>query len=811
MAGRHDEAIEAGLVAEQWFLSNGDEEGHARLCVNLGNVYQRLDQHARSLQYQEEAIRYFTKTSHEQALGQIYLNAGNSLAWLHRFEQADDSYAFSEQIGERLALSDLVAQARYNRAYLYFLRGRNMQAVEQFGKLRVFFEESGSHRHTALCDLDETEIYLQMNLPNEAARLARRAAGAFESLEMRYERARATTFLGIALTQNRQFGDALQIFRSAQSLFEEEHNHHWVALLKFYRAEVLYAVGRLWEARSLAASAHETFSASGVETQRIASMILLGRVALDLNRQEEVANYAPAILQSATQRSNPLLLFPCYAFSGYAAERAGHFDEAQRLYQLAAQEIENRSTHLHHDELRIPFYPEKQAVYEALVRLALRDAAQPELTTAYVRCQQAKSTAMVDLVLHHLPSIRSHGDQTLLSRISRIRDELNSSYLRLRSDQAGMPPLTNLSSIQIKESELLRSLQELAEVDPQYVSLQCSSSAALERLQSVLPADRTVVEFFTLDNEVVAFVVSRDRARIFRHLSPLSRVRYLEDQLRSHFAKVSSISRQGCDELAISPEFANAQLAELYSRLIQPIRDAIHTPGLVIVPHGVMHYIPFAALFDGKDYLLDQFNISHTPSALFLRSSLNRKPLKAERPLIFGQPVSSADEEFIALQKVAPDAEQCTGTGFVRDRIVKEPLCREFVHLSTDVEFRLDNPMFSCLRCADSWVTAVDLFSTSCRTNLVTLSGNKSGFNPAAGPESMMAITEAFLYAGARSVLTTLWNVDRGTAGDFVEAFYREWRAGAAKCEAVRSAALSVRQKRMHPFFWASYILIGEY
>ena len=50
MAGRHDEAIEAGLLAEQWFLSNGDEEGHARLCVNLGNVYQRLDQHARSLQ-----------------------------------------------------------------------------------------------------------------------------------------------------------------------------------------------------------------------------------------------------------------------------------------------------------------------------------------------------------------------------------------------------------------------------------------------------------------------------------------------------------------------------------------------------------------------------------------------------------------------------------------------------------------------------------------------------------------------------------------------------------------------------------------
>jgi tetratricopeptide (TPR) repeat protein len=284
MVGRYDEAIGVGWIAQQWFQSNADDEGLARLCVNMGTMYQRLDQHALGLEYHEKAIQYFTKTNNEQALGQAYLNAGNALGCIDRFEEADLAYGFSEQIGERLGLSNLVTQARYNRAYLYFLRGRNMQAVEHFGKLRVFFKENASHRHAALCDLDETEIYLQLNLPNDAARLARSAMESFANLNMSYEFAKASVFLGIALTQNRQFGDALQVFRRGQTLFEQENNQYWVALVKLYRAEVLYAVGRLWEARALAAAAHDAFAGMGIVSKRVVSMILLGRVALDLNQ-----------------------------------------------------------------------------------------------------------------------------------------------------------------------------------------------------------------------------------------------------------------------------------------------------------------------------------------------------------------------------------------------------------------------------------------------------------------------------------------------------------------------------------------------
>jgi CHAT domain-containing protein len=810
MVGRYDEALEAGLEAEKWFVANGDDEGYARLCVNLGNVYQRLDQHLRSIQYQQTAIEYFSRTGNEQALAQTYLNLGNSLSWLQQFERSDHAYRTSEAIGERLGLTDLVTQARYNRASLYFLRGRNMEALERFSELRELFTKANSARHAALCDLDETEIYLQLNLPNDAARLARSAMESFRRLAMPYEYAKATSSLGIALAQNRQFGDALQVFRSAQYAFEKENNAYWVALCALYRAEVLYAIGRLWEARSLAASAHEKFAGLGVESKRIVAIILMGKIALDLNQRDQAITYARSVLEWAARETNPLLLFPCYAFGACVADRREDAEEAQKLYERAADEIESRRTQFAHDDLRIPFFPDRQAVYESLVGLTLRGGDGPDvLAKGYAWCERAKSVGMVNLLTHHWTSIRTHGNEELLSRVNRIRDELNSSYLRLRSNDVRTPSVSSVSSIQVQESELLRSLRELSKADPQYASLQKVSIATLEHLRAAMPDDATLLEFFNVGNEVLAFAVSTGQARVFRHLAPLARIRYLENQLRQHFQKAGVISRKG--DTPHSGKFANSLLAQLYSHLLEPLLEAIQTPDLIIVPHGITHYIPFAALFDGENYVLDSFNISYLPRASLLTGSRNPPPpAQRARPVIAGRPASSGDEEYSAIGDAVRDAEWRTGANFTRDQLLEAGLCCEFVHISTDVMHRQDNPMFSSIRCADSWVSLVDLYSMRCETSLLTLNGMLSGLNPAAGADSLAALMEALLYAGARSVLLNLWNVDRKTCGEFMGWFYRSWRSGQTKAAAVRQAAMAVRQHRPHPVYWAPYILVGQ-
>src|SRR4030095_1633924 len=128
-------------------------------------------------------------------------------------------------------------------------------------------------RHYALCDLDEAEIYLQLNLSADAATLAVRAAAQFAKLGHRYEQAKATAFHGVALIQMRRFSDALEAFRSSQDIFELERNEYWMGLLNLYRGEVHLSLERYWEAQALVTQAKKTFDQLSIPSKRIFSLV----------------------------------------------------------------------------------------------------------------------------------------------------------------------------------------------------------------------------------------------------------------------------------------------------------------------------------------------------------------------------------------------------------------------------------------------------------------------------------------------------------------------------------------------------------
>src|SRR5262249_34977459 len=151
-------------------------------------------------------------------------NLGNALGEIDEFEKSDQMYASAINLSEKLGLTDLSIQAEYNRAYLHYLRGRYSDALEAFSHLRRAFEKERSSRYYALCAVDEAEFYLQLNLSRDAAALAIRSADQFDKLGFRYEQAKATSLYGVALIQLRRFAEALEAFRTAQTIFESENN-----------------------------------------------------------------------------------------------------------------------------------------------------------------------------------------------------------------------------------------------------------------------------------------------------------------------------------------------------------------------------------------------------------------------------------------------------------------------------------------------------------------------------------------------------------------------------------------------------------
>src|SRR5213594_719006 len=350
--GRLQEALGVASTAEQWFAENDDEQGRARLFTNLGIIYHRLDEHTQGVEYYGKAAAIFEKLGDKRALAQTCNNLGNVLSMLDQFEQSDNFYDRAEKLSEELKLAHLVAQASYNRAYLQYLRGRYSEALHSFSRLRQRFERAGSHRHCALCDLDEAEIYLEINLSQDASILAERAVEEFRLIGMPYEQAKAASFYGVALMQMQRFDEALDAFQSAQEIFEEEGNLYWIGVLDLYRAEVHLSMNRPSEAQSLARQTKLAFEELAIPSKEIFSLVLLGRAAIALNDLQAAETSATEISKLIQTTKMPLVLLPYHVLCGEIAERMQRWDDALLHYERGAEELEKHQTRLHHDDLR---------------------------------------------------------------------------------------------------------------------------------------------------------------------------------------------------------------------------------------------------------------------------------------------------------------------------------------------------------------------------------------------------------------------------------------------------------------------------
>ena len=808
-SGRYADAFSVAQIAGQWLKEHDDEDGYARICTGVANAYARLGQYQRSSEYYGIAAHVFEEIGDSAALAKVYVGLAYVLYRLDQYERSDAMYEQAEQVSREMQLDALEEQAKYNRAYLYYLRGLYCQALQGFSRIRQ--QLTSSSRHIALCTLDEAEIYLQLNLSKEAATLANRAIGQFNQIGMRYEEAKARTFYGVALMRMRRFGEALDILRTAQNGFEHEGNDYWIALLDVQAADVHLALQHYHEARSLAAKARQRFETLGIPSGRMLSLVLLVRIAIALDEVTTAEEHLAQISSITDYTRIPLLFFPYQLLCGQVAEIKGLRKQAERAYSLAAEDLEQHQTRLPRADLTVTFLESRNHVYEALVRLNL-ETEDESVSTAFSWCERAKSRGLVELLAQHLPSVQARAEDSLRRRIDRLREELNVHYMRSKPETRSRHAVLNFEAIVTREQEIACALREAAIKDSEYVSLQQVNVAGLEDVQQFISDRTTLIEYFITQQELIAFVVSRRTASV-RRLAAAALVRALHEKLSFQL-----------DNLLLGREFIRAHseqvlevtthyLQALHKALFEPLLAEISTPHIIIVPHGCLHRLPFHAFYDGSCYLSDQFEITYAPSASVLRYCMAKPDVVDLKPLIVGVADTNAprvDFEVSALRNIFPEATVLVGERANRQSFYREAQHASFVHIATHATYRQDNPMFSSFKLADSYVTAFDLFSMNCQANLVTLSGCQSGLGQIVESDDLLGLTRGFLYAGVRSLLMSLWTVNDESTMTLMNEFYKEWRAGATRARALQTAMLKVRLTYPNPFYWAPFVLVGK-
>jgi CHAT domain-containing protein len=228
----------------------------------------------------------------------------------------------------------------------------------------------------------------------------------------------------------------------------------------------------------------------------------------------------------------------------------------------------------------------------------------------------------------------------------------------------------------------------------------------------------------------------------------------------------------------------------------------------------VLHYVPLHALFDGTEYLIDRFTVSYAPSASVLALCSGPNASHSKGALVLGVSDDNAPwilHEAQEVARVLPDARLLLGAEATGQTLRELGPLSSRIHIATHGIFRRDNPMFSAIRLGDAYLSLYDLYSMRLPVDLLTLSGCATGLSVVAAGDEILGLSRGLLYAGAKTLLLTLWDVhDRSTA-EVMRSFYDHFRdAPENRALALQTAMLDARRSYPHPFHWAPFVLMGK-
>jgi CHAT domain-containing protein len=821
LLGEYDKAFQAAERAREIFARLDDHWRLARLEINVGNIYHRQDRFEESIAHYERAYTGLMPYKDTEGIAVVLSNMAVCLISLNDFPRALATYQGARSFCQENNMPLLVAQADYNIAYLYYLRGEYSRAIEALYAARRACEATGDAYHFALCHLDLSDIYLELNLSEEAREMAHEGFLRFEKLGMGYEAAKTLANEATAYGQQGKTVQALERFTKAREMFAREKNLVWPWLIDLYQSLLLFHEGRHFEARRLCVAAAAFFDPSALAGKAVLAHLLLARIALQVQDTAEAQKQTSESLARLKGVQSPVLAYQANLLEGQIALAGNNRPAAHAAYLEARKALEALRSRLQGEELKISFLKNRMHVYEALVDLYTSGDPTVASTEEALACMEAaKSRSMIEMIFQSGQSLPlgEAGQSDLVRRIRDLREELNWYYHRIELEQLRPEEKTHqrLETLQEKaqlhEKELLRTLRELPAHERENATLEAPADFSLEKLRADLPQDATLVEYFSTGDRIVAAVITRKGIRILP-VTVLSRVAHFLQLLRFQLSKF----RMGSEYILRFEEpllrATHSHLESLYSELIAPLRPLLQGKHLIIVPHGPLHFLPFHALRNGEEYLCDAFTVSYAPSATVFSACQEKPASVSTTSLVLGIADERAPQilqEARSVAEILPQSSLHVGEQATSLVLREKGAHCGVVHIATHGIYRQDNPMFSGIRLGDGYLNLYDLYQMRLDAKLVTLSGCATGMNFVAAGDELLGLQRGLFCAGATTLLLSLWDVHDQSTAHLMQRFYQEYVRAGHMAGALQHTMRELRSQHPHPYFWAPFVLVGK-
>jgi len=818
MLGRYDEAIECGLRAREIFLEHGDLAAAGRIEQNLGNLHFRRDRYREAERFHRAALERFTALGDERLLTPVENGLANALKWQHEFRAAADLYERALARAQAAGSERSQAEIENNIGVLALFQGQYDRALDFLERCRRRYAMLDMSHQAAHAERYLADAYLELNLAPEAAATYERLIPIFSELRLRYDQAWVMAHLGRARSMLGESEAARTAFAEARALYAAEGNAIGEALVALFEAQLHYAQRDFAASAAAAATAETAFADAGTRGRALLARWLRGEALRADGRWEESRRVIEVTLTEAVRDGVPQVVQRCHVTAGLLAGVTGDGTRAEESFKQAVTLLEELRAPLPAEEFRAAFVADKQTPYVELVRLCLADGGADRAMEALEYVERAKSRTLVDLLQGAVPlqpQPRDRFEEGLVERMQQLREELNWYYSHLNQPPAALHggPATD-PAIAIREreqaiSEISRQLHQRSAGIPGQVR-----PTTIADVQRHLGSDTAFVEYFSVDDELLAFIVTEGGIAVERGLGERPAIEAMVERLRFQIGTLRYGARRLEAHVTQLTERIRHHLSELYDILLRPIEDRLAQQRIVIAPHGALHSVPFHALHDGSGYLIERREVLYAPSAAVLDHCLTIAERPRRRAVLLGVPDADAPrvrDEVMALAPLFPESTALLGEEATVAALRQSAPTADVLHLACHGQFRPDNPLFSSLRLADGWLTAREAYGLDLRGALVTLSACETGVRAVAPGDELLGLVRGFLLAGAPSLLVSLWVVDDDSTAALMTAFYRRLSAGGRPAAALRSAQCSLLQEQEHPFFWSPFALFGRW
>lgn len=355
--------------------------------------------------------------------------------------------------------------------------------------------------------------------------------------------------------------------------------------------------------------------------------------------------------------------------------------------------------------------------------------------------------------------------------------------------------------------------------------------ATLTDIRSNLTADQAFVNYFTGEEHIYVFVITADQFTCYS----IRRDFPLNDWVAGFRNAIERFQMPGSDRKLLSDTYSDLGY-KLYEKLLAPLQGAGLPENLLIVPSGALGFVPFDALltaprndtrFMDYPYLLKKHNISYAYSGTVQHMLAQRRA--GDRQFVGFAPEFSGKGGFGALsnnREVVVGARKILGGKVFRNQDATLENWKNyapeagFLHLSTHAQANSAEGEFSFIVFAkqeggyDS-LFVKDLYGMDLAAELVILSACETGLGKLYEGEGMISLARGFFFAGARSVITTLWQINDDANRRIMADFYQELKSGQSKSQALRNAKLAQLQAgndplNAHPVYWAAFAPVGS-